>query len=254
MRNWWAMMERAVIDRAWTGDGVATSVLRGPQRRWVLGIVALGVVQGIVHVVNYFTIDVGYLDVNLERRPFAAIQGLLIAAAAAGAFVVTARRLVPRAIGLSLGAVLAFFALDEVAGLHERIAVEVGELMGLSDSWDSVLWPVLYLPLAAVVLFGIWRCAVAAPPPNARLLLMAGALLVSAVVLEIASAPFSTASTAGGAVHKVEGAFEEGFELVAWGFIALALLTWTAAADAVGRSSSADRRRRTTVRPCAEPG
>lgn len=138
----------------------------------------------------------------------------------------TSRDLVPRAVGLAMGAVLAFFAVDEVAAIHERLGVEVGAMLGLTEAWDSVIWPIIYLPLAAVLLLGLWQSAQLAPAANARLLRFAMGLLVAAVVLEIASAPFSTVDTAGGVVHAIEGAFEEGFELVAWGFIAIALLTW----------------------------
>lgn len=42
----------------------------GPEP-WARLIVAFGVLQGVVHLVNYFVIGVGFLDVNLERRPFA---------------------------------------------------------------------------------------------------------------------------------------------------------------------------------------
>lgn len=198
----------------------------GRTESWALLVVVIGVLQGVVHLVNYFAIGVGFLDVNLERRPFALVQGVLIALAAVGAFVATSRGLLPRAVGLPMGTVLAFFVVDEVGGIHERLGVEAGSLIGLSESWDSVIWPIIYMPLAAFLLMGLWRSARLAPPASARLLCIAMGLLVAAVTLEVASAPFSTAETAGGVVHMVEGVFEEGFELVAWGFVAIALLAW----------------------------
>ena len=88
-----------------------------------------------------------------------------------------------------------------------------------------MIWPIVYTPLTAMLLC-LWRSAHLAPPANARLLRIAMGLLVAAVVLQIAFAPFSTAETAGGVVHAIEGAFEEGVELVACGFIAVALLAW----------------------------
>ncbi len=189
-------------------------------------VVAMGVLQGVVHLVNYFVIGVGFLDVNREHRLFALVQGVLIALASIGAFVATSRNVVPRVVGVSVGSVLAFFAVDEVGAIHERLGVEAGKLFGLNESWDSVIWPIVYTPLAAVLLLGLWRSARLAPPANSRLLGIAMVLLVAAVVLEMLSAPFSTADTAGGVVHAIEGAFEEGFELVAWGFIAIGFLTW----------------------------
>src|SRR5690349_4116698 len=101
-----AMTERTMIGwaPALTVDAPAGGQDR--HRRWVVLLVAVGLVQGVLHIVNSFTFDHSFLDVNAERRPFAVIQGFLIGAASVGAFAVTARGLVGRPVGLALGAVL----------------------------------------------------------------------------------------------------------------------------------------------------
>jgi hypothetical protein len=154
------------------------------------------------------------------------LQALVIALAAVGALVAWRRRTVEMPVGLAVAGVLAFFAVDEAISIHERLGGRVAALFGLSQSWDSVVWPALYVPLAGFVLGLMSWCSTRAPAMNAACLRGAALLLVMAVALEVVSAPFSTAETADGIVHQIEGAFEESFELLAWSLTAIAFLRW----------------------------
>jgi hypothetical protein len=194
--------------------------------RVALALLAVGVAgQTVVHLLNYGFVHSLRLNVNSEHTPFSATQALVIAAAAVGA-VLAARSggsLRP-ARGWVLGLLLAFLAVDEYFVVHEQIGVGTTQLLGLSDDWDSVVWPIVYLPLLAAVLVLLVDASRHSPRVPGRLLLLGIACLGAAVVLEIASAPFSTAESAGGVVHAVEGAFEEAAELGGWGMIAIGLL------------------------------
>lgn len=207
--------------------------------RWARLAVLAAVTQGVVHVVGAMALDHGFLNVNVERRPFAAVGGLALGAATVGTVVAALRGVLPLVIAVPLAPILGFFAVDEVAGIHERFAAWALSWTGLSDTWDSVVWPILYLPLAGMTLVLLWRSAQRAPLSSAALVRCAMVLLVAAVGLEVVSAPFST--TADGIVHGLEGAVEEGFELTAWCFVAIAMLTWRAGPH-VGENERLSRR------------
>lgn len=209
---------------AWLGRAPDVRALwREP---WVRVAVLVAAAQGVAHLVNVFTVDHGFLDVNMEARPFAILQALVIATAAFGALVAWRRRAITMPMGLALAGALLFLAVDEAFVIHERLGGRVAGLFGLSDSWDSVVWPLIYGPLGVILLCLLVSCATKAPAMNAACLQSAARLLVIAVVLEVVSAPFSTPTTADGMVHQIEAAFEESFELLAWSLTAIAFLRW----------------------------
>jgi len=203
-----------------------TVVRSRAQRIGLLVITLAVVVQTLLHLVNYFTWEVRWLDVNEEYTPFSAMGALTLAAAAGGAFLLVRAGLAARRVGWSLAALLAVFALDEFFSLHERGTDLLLDLVGVSRDLDSVVWPALYLPMTGAAFLLMVLLARRAPESVRRLLYVGLALLVIAVVAEIASAPFSTADTADETVHAIEGVFEEACELGGWGLIALALLSW----------------------------
>lgn len=204
-------------------DDVAPDDVRAT--RIALTLLAIGVAgQTVVHLVNYGFIHSVRLNVNSEHTPFSATQALVIAAAAVGAVLAVRGGGLRPARGWTLGVLLAFLAVDEYFVVHERIGVGTTRLLGLSDDWDSVVWPIVYLPLLLAVVVLLVDASRHSPRVPGRLVLLGIASLGAAVVLEIASAPFSTAETAGGVVHAVEGAFEEAAELGGWGLIAIGLL------------------------------
>ncbi len=117
---------------------------------------------------------------------------------------------------------LAFLSLDEHVEIHERVGGTTARTIGLSAAWDSVIWPLVYIPLV----FGIFVLLLIATHDGGararRFVLMGLGLLLAAVAAEVVSAPWSSTDNA---VHRIEGAVEEGLELAGWTLIAAALMT-----------------------------
>jgi hypothetical protein len=198
-----------------------TELSRFPRHRGVALVLAVVLVQTVVHLANWFTVRTPALDVNHEGSPFTAVSALTVGLAAGSSAVAVLTRAVPARLGVPLAGLLAFLALDEWFRLHERIVWHALRLLGLPGSWDSVVWPLLYLPLTGSVALLVLLVARRAGSPLAGLLQGGLVLLVLAVGLEVASAPFSTETTADGLVHALEGAVEEACELGGWGLLAL---------------------------------
>jgi hypothetical protein len=198
---------RALIDRVAAGGG--------------LFAVAAVAVQTTVHGLNAMLTDDGYWSVNSENNPIAWAHA---AAIFSSAFVCALHALLveQRRTTLTVAAILlAFLSVDEAIQVHERLIGRVLDWTGLSATWDSVLWPIVYLPVCAVLAWALWRVSDQAPWPAARLLVGGLGLLVVAVLAEMVSAPWSDED--GGAVHTVEGAFEEAAELGGWIAVATGL-------------------------------
>lgn len=194
-------------------------------RASVLLVALLVTAQTVLHLGNRLTLGTPALDVNREQTVFSLTGALVIAAAAVGAALVV-RAGTPPVRALLLAGLLAFLAVDEFFAVHEPLGVRAAAALGLSADYDSVLWPVVYLPLVGLVLLLVVRLAREGPDDIGPLLLTGLACLVAAVVLEVVSYPFSTAVTGPGPVHALEGAVEEGLELAGWGLLASALWCW----------------------------
>ncbi|MGX5656386.1 hypothetical protein ACWKWC_16555 [Geodermatophilus nigrescens] len=192
-------------------------------RAGVLVVAGAVVAQTAVHLVNTATARSLRWDVNSEATVFSVLHALVIAAAAAGAVAVLRAGLLPRGAGLFLAAALVVFALDDLLVLHERATALALRLVGVSPDWDSVVWPVLYLPVTGAVFLLVAGLARRAPRPDRQLLAAGLALLVAAVVVEMATAAWSTAATASGLGHGLAGAVEEACELGGWGLLAVGL-------------------------------
>ncbi len=190
----------------------------------VAGIVAL---QTVAHLANTFGPRVPALDLHAERTVFSLLAASTIAALAGLCVVVGRRADVELGRARVLAALLGFLAVDEYFVIHERVGDGAVTVLRLSEGWDSVLWPLIYLPLLGVILLQLLTFARIAPPQVGTLILSGLQLLVAAVVLEVVSAPFSTPATRDGLVHAVEGALEEACEQGGWGLLVVAMLTWT---------------------------
>lgn len=192
-------------------------------RRGVVVAVVLAVVQTTVHLVNHWTANNPLWNANAEENPMAFLSATVIATTAWGAFAL--RREQPlRRHALVLGSIVGFFALDEVLRIHERIGWRAARLVGLSGDWDSVLWPIVYVPLMVVVVVLVVLVARRSSRRSRKTVFTGLVLLATAVVIEFVTAPFSTQETAAGAVHAVAGGVEEAFELAGWILLATAML------------------------------
>lgn len=98
-------------------------------RLWLRLIVGIAAFQTVVHLVNASLLDRGYWHLNADEEgngfTWAASLSLLLAAVAALGTAVFQRR--ERGTNYARVAILAFFAIDEVAKIHERLGVAAGE-------------------------------------------------------------------------------------------------------------------------------
>ena len=214
-------------------DPAATAGTRAI-RVGVLVVAVVVALQTTIHLVNYSTVWHPLWDVNFEFTVFSVLQaGTLLLAA--GACLAAARaRVVPRRPAGVLAGILVLFAVDDLFSLHEKGTDRFLSFFDVSRSWDSVVWPLLYLPVTGVAFLILVFFARRAPRAVRRPLTWALLLLVAAVAAEILSAPFSTDETWLGVVHAWEGAFEEGCELGAWGLVAVSMFGWARARTVAG--------------------
>jgi hypothetical protein len=207
-------------------------------------------IQTVVHAANAALGGNDYLSVNGERNPVAWSHSALIFAAAFVCAVRAAAATERRRTFAALAAILVFLSLDEMLVVHERLAAEALELLELPAVWDSVLWPVLYLPLLGVLLAGLVNVARSTASNGGRFVLAGLGLLAGAVAVEVLAAPLSTGENG---AHAVAGALEEGAELAGWLVLAGGLAALTLDEVAAGppkprrAAPSAPRRTRSPV-------
>lgn len=182
--------------------------------------VAAGALQIVVHFVNAATFAFSELDVNEEHNIFtwansSAILAVAVAASLAALLGEERRRQL-----LALAVCTTFLSVDEAVVLHENITFAVLGALDLGDVYDSVLWPILYLPLLLLTAVLLLRVGRPASPRGRRCVLVGLALLAFSVFLEIVSTPWSTERNL---IHTIEGGFEETAELAGWILIATGL-------------------------------
>ena len=217
--------------RAWSKAEAAPGQLPAPLDRVLTVGLALAVtavsLQTLAHLLNAAFDGGRGLDANAEQNAmtWASSSATFAAAFLAGLCAVLLDE--RRRAWVLLASIIAFFSLDDAILLHERLAQWVLALFGQDTSWDSLLWPALYLPLAGIVVVLLLSVTRTAPGRARRFLLVGLALLLTAVAAEALSAPVSTPETAGGWAHTLEGAYEEGAELAGWILIATGLTVST---------------------------
>jgi hypothetical protein len=185
--------------------------------------VAAVAAQTVLHLLNAAFLDSPELDANAEENVFTWASSATIFGAAFAASLRAFAVPSVRARFFTLAAIFAFFSLDEAVSVHERVALHVVDLLDLPSEADSVVWPVVYLPLLITASILLLRVARSNSARAGRLLLVGLGLLALAVVAEEATAPWSTSERAAGWGHAIEGAFEEGAELGGWILIATGL-------------------------------
>ena len=130
----------------------------------------------------------------------------------------------PRALMLALGVTLALFSLDDIAGVHERLADELGALIPWEHTGRAAgMLPLL--PLMVLAFAALWRLSSAEAHRVRRQIRLGLALLVTAMFLEtLVSALVRQGGWSGAELPMVlEVVFEEGAELGGWIMIAAAL-------------------------------
>jgi hypothetical protein len=187
--------------------------------------IAAAVLQTAVHLLNAAFLDKRALNVNFEDNPFAWASTV---ATFSVAFVATVRAAGLRSDRISyalLAMITAFVSLDDMVAIHEDVGTEAADLLGLAQSYDSVLWPAVYLPLLGLGLFLLFSLARDSPERPRRFIHTGLVLLAAALAAEVLSGPWT-----GGEEewpHVIEGAFEEAAELAAWILVASALTVIT---------------------------
>jgi hypothetical protein len=185
--------------------------------------VTLGLALIAAHLLNSFALDgsVRQLDADEERTIFSWASS---SATFAGALVAMLLALwLPRLrfrFG-ALAAILAFFSLDDAIGVHEVLSEVSTDDLGLPIAAQRLLWPVGYLPLAAVA---ITVLASVAQTGRRRTYMIAGVgLLALAIASELASVMWNGLFFDSETLDVLEVAVEESAELAGWILVAASL-------------------------------
>jgi hypothetical protein len=195
----------------------------------VLGVV----VQTAAHLTNAFFLDydIRNMDADADGNALAWASSVALFTASLGALFHSLFPSTPTRRLVAMGFVFAFFSVDEVAGIHEKIAylaVHVIEVPGPG----RVIWPLIYLPLFAFVVLSLWRLSATVPARVRNTIVLGVGLLVAAVFAEAMATLWDSNDRP--LVDDLEIAIEEGAELAGWILIATAF-----AASAVNRLPAA---------------
>lgn len=205
------------------GESLAAFVVRVGIRIAVVAVL----VQTVAHLGNEFLLDdrVEGLDADVEGNALTWASSVATFAVALCAALHAAAVEKQRREFTVLAALALWFSLDDVAIIHERVALELGEdLLGMPDYLAVRLWLILYLPLLLLAGLVLWRVAQEAQPPADRAVLVGLGLLVASIPVELAGAvtrKLAEDSTEVPETFRV--AIEEGLELGGWILIATGL-------------------------------
>jgi hypothetical protein len=184
-----------------------------------LALVAV-IVQTTAHLTNEFLLDdrVQGLDADVEGTVFTWASSVATFAVALAAFLHAAAFEVHRRAFALLAAIALWFSLDDVAVVHERLALKLGEdVLHLPDYAAVRLWLVLYLPLLLLAGALLWQLANELGPQVGRALRLGLALLVASIPVEIVGLVTRRLAETGTEVpENFRVAAEEGLELAGW--------------------------------------
>jgi hypothetical protein len=205
------------------GESLAAFVVR-------LGLpIALvaALVLAAAHLGNEWVLDdrVEGLDADVEGNAFTWASSVATFAVALTAALHAAAVEKQRREFSILAALALWFSLDDVAIIHERLALKLGEdVLGLSNAIAVRLWLILYLPLLVLAALVLWRIAREAEPPADGSVRFGLGLLVASIPVEIAGAPTRDLAEEGTHVpNDLRIAIEEALELGGWILIASGL-------------------------------
>jgi hypothetical protein len=212
------------------GDPAEVDAEGGPafDRLLQIGLVLASlafVLQASSHLVNVFVFDGDSWNLDAEADNNAWAWASSVATFTCAFVAVVLAVLSGRGRLWFLAAVLAFFSVDDLVKIHEQVGTRVrDDVFGLPTGWGRIAWPAIFFPLLAATFLLLWRLAGDAPARAGRWLRVGLGLLVVAVALELASAPwYISGRSAHSVVGALEVAIEEGIELAAWILIASAL-------------------------------
>ena len=125
----------------------------------------------------------------------------------------------------ALGGIFAFFSLDDMVTVHERLGMKVfDDLLGLPDNVSGQLEITLYAPLFAIALVLVGRLAREVPRRIATVLMTGAGLLAIAAAVELAGTVTRRLGEGdAGLANRVRIGFEEASELAGWVLVAAAL-------------------------------
>lgn len=212
-----------VRDEAIEADRLIDRILR---LGVVVAVVAV-VIQITSQLVNYFVFDGEIWNLNLdgEGNVFAWASSVTQFAAAfcCGLLVLEGWWSRRRLVALML--ILAFFSLDDIVQLHERLTLSfIGDALGIERAYSRVVWPLLFFPLLGAAFVLLWRLAERAPRQATPLVRIGLAMLVLAVGAEAFSTLLHVGEDGYGTLQDtLLVAFEETLELGAWVVITAAL-------------------------------
>jgi hypothetical protein len=181
----------------------------------------------VAHLGNEWVLDdrVEGLDADIEGNTFTWASSVATFAVALTAALHAAAVERQRREFSILAAIAVWFSLDDVAIIHERIALKLGEdLLGLSNETAVRLWLILYLPLLVLVALMLWRIAREAEPLSGRSVRFGLGLLVASIPVELVGVPTRRLADDGTDVpNDLRVALEEALELGGWILIASGL-------------------------------
>jgi hypothetical protein len=181
----------------------------------------------VAHLGNEWVLDdrVEGLDADVEGNGFTWASSVSTFAVALTAALHAAAVEKQRREFTVLAALTLWFSLDDVAIIHERLGLKLGEdVLGLSESVAVRLWLLVYLPLLVLAAVILWQIARDASPPADRAIRMGLGLLVVSIPVEIVGAATRELAEEGTDLpNDLRIAIEEALELGGWVLIASGL-------------------------------
>jgi hypothetical protein len=207
--------------------------------------VLLVAVQTLVHLTNALALDyrVWNMSADADGNALSWLSSTTTFTAALAAAAVAVARPEVRRRTAALAVLLAFFSFDDIVAIHEAVGEHVTGQLPVRGELARVVWPAIFFPLLAFVAVVLLQVRRLAPARAGRLLTLALAMLLVAIVAEAA---WATWFVAGGAIETtpdaIEVAVEEGLELAAWVLVAGALVaTAVSAGRGAGEGAAAHR-------------
>jgi hypothetical protein len=183
-----------------------------------LALVAVGA-QTVAHLTNALLLDYASwnMDATADGNALSWASSVATFTAALGAVLLGLLPTTRAWQFVALGAVFAFFSLDDVIGIHETVAFVHFFGYDPPNTLTRALWPLLYLPLFAFAILKLWRLSGHVHDRIRRTILLAlGLFLVSFVAEAIATLWWEEDDDSRFLVDDVEVSIEEGAELAAW--------------------------------------